>query len=54
MSENCQKSIAIIVPQTGSGGGASPAITASVKNMGCANLVSLAHFPIPGVVEIFD
>lgn len=56
MSENCQKSIAIIVPQTGSGGGrrASPTITASVKNMGCANLVSLAHFPIPGVVEIFD
>ena len=53
MSENCHKSIAMIVPQTGSGG-ASPTITASVKNMGCANLVSLAHFPIPGVIEIYD
>ena len=29
--------------------GASPTITASVKNLGCANIVSLAHFPIPGV-----
>lgn len=36
------------------GGGASPTITASVKNMGCANLVSLAHFPIAGVIEIYD
>ena len=53
MSKNCQKRISIIVPKTGSWG-ASPTITASVKNMGCANLVSLAHFPIPGVVEIYD
>lgn len=34
--------------------GASPTITASVKNMGCANLVSLAHFPIAGVIEIYE
>ena len=44
---------AVIIPQT-MRGGASPTITASVKNMGCANLVSLAHFPIAGVIEIYD
>ena len=44
---------AVIIPQT-MGGGASPTITASVKNMGCANLVSLAHFPVAGVIEIYD
>lgn len=43
---------AVIIPQTV--GGASPTITASVKNMGCANLVSLAHFPIAGVIEVYD
>lgn len=41
-----------IIPQVMMG--ASPTITASVKNMGCANLVSLAHFPIAGVIEIYD
>jgi len=43
---------AVIIPKVM--GGASPTITASVKNMGCANLVSLAHFPIVGVIEIYD
>lgn len=42
----------LIVPQTDKG--AAPTITASVNNMGCANLVSLAHFLIPGVIEIID
>lgn len=45
------KKTSFIVPQTKMG--ASPTITASVKNMGCANIVSLAHFPIPGVIEIY-
>lgn len=44
---------AVIIPQA-CGGGVSPTITASVKNMGCANLVSLAHFPIAGIIEIYE
>lgn len=42
----------LIVPYTDNG--AAPTITASVNNMGCANIVSLAHFPIPCVIEIID
>ena len=42
----------LIVPYTDNG--AAPTITASVNNMGCANIVSLAHFPIPGAIEIID
>ena len=42
----------LIVPYTDNG--AAPTIMASVNNMGCANLVSLAHFHIPGVIEIID
>lgn len=47
---------AVIIPQVKRGHkeGASPTITASVKNMGCANLVSLAHFPIAGIIEIYE
>lgn len=41
-----------IVPQTSRG--YSTTITASVKNMSVANLLSLAHFPIAGIIEVAD
>lgn len=35
-------------------GGAVPTITARCSNMGAANIFSVRHYPIPGVIEIYE
>ena len=35
-------------------GGVVPTITARCSNMGAANVWSVSHYPIPGVIEIYE
>lgn len=35
-------------------GGVVPTITARCSNMGAANVWSVGHYPIPGVIEIYE
>ena len=35
-------------------GGVIPTITARCSNMGAANVWSVGHYPIPGVIEIYE
>lgn len=37
-----------------SGGGVVPTVTARCSNMGAANIFSVRHYPIPGVIEIYE
>lgn len=48
-----EKLSSMISPLTKSGGGV-PTITARCSNMGAANVWSVSHYPIPGVIEIYD
>jgi hypothetical protein len=34
--------------------GVVPTITARCSNMGAANVWSVGHYPIPGVIELYD
>ena len=36
------------------GGGVVPTVTARCSNMGAANIYSVRHYPIPGVIEIYE
>lgn len=35
-------------------GGVVPTVTARCSNMGAANIFSVRHYPIPGVIEIYE
>ena len=43
---------AAIRPRTSTG--VCPTIKVSINNMSVCDILSVSHFPIPGVVEIFD
>lgn len=47
-----EKLSSMISPLTKSGG-VVPTITARCSNMGAANVWSVSHYPIPGVIEIY-
>lgn len=48
-----EKLSSMISPLTKSGG-VVPTITARCSNMGAANVWSVSHYPIPGVIELYD
>lgn len=48
-----EKLSSMISPLTEVGGGVVPTITARCSNMGAANVWSVGHYPIPGVIEIY-
>ena len=50
--ENYKRISAMISPLTA--GGVIPTITARCSNMGAANVWSVGHYPIPGVIEIYE
>lgn len=49
----CEKLSSMISPLT-EVGGVVPTITARCSNMGAANVWSVGHYPIPGVIEIYE
>ena len=48
-----EKLSSMISPLT-KAGGVVPTITARCSNMGAANVWSVGHYPIPGVIEIYE